>query len=164
MMKENVSVRPILIAFTLLLAACSATAPISSDQANATQEADRVTLTIQSGDKTHTFNIEVARTSQEQEKGLMFRKFLPDDGGMLFPFDPPQIASFWMKNTVIPLDILFIRPDGTISFIAANTEPYSLVPVSSGQIDAAVLEIAGGRAEALGIKAEDAVRWETPSE
>ncbi|MBK5264430.1 MAG: DUF192 domain-containing protein [Alphaproteobacteria bacterium] len=161
--------RPFLLAFVLCLAACSSGKPIAADRTNAAGGAQatatkNVALTIQSGGKTHSFNIEVARTPQEQGKGLMFRKFLPDDGGMLFPFDPPQIASFWMKNTVIPLDILFIRPDGTISFIAANTEPYSLVPVSSGQMDGAVLEIPGGRAAALGIKAEDIVRWKATSE
>src|SRR3546814_17364700 len=89
----------------------------------------------------------------------MFRKELPAKGGMLFPFDPPQVASFWMKNTVIPLDIIFIRPDGSIAFIADKREPYSLVPVSSGQMNSAVLELAGGRAAALGIQKDDVVRW-----
>src|SRR3546814_17956971 len=64
-----------------------------------------------------------------------------------------------MKNTVIPLDIIFIRPDGSIAFIADKREPYSLIPVSSGQMNSAVLELAGGRAEALGIKKDDVVRW-----
>src|SRR3546814_10965184 len=88
---------------------------------------------FQSGTKVHKFDVEVARTPEEQAKGLMFRKELPAKGGMLFPFDPPQVASFWMKNTVIPLDIIFIRPDGSIAFIADKPEPYSLVPVPSGQ-------------------------------
>lgn len=122
-------------------------------------EARTVALTIRSGTKLHHFDVEVARTPEEQAKGLMFRKQLPENGGMLFPFDPPQVASFWMKNTVIPLDMIFIRPDGTIALIAANTEPYSLVPVSSAQMNSAVLEIVGGRSAALGIKEGDRVRW-----
>src|SRR3546814_13128050 len=83
---------------------------------------------------------------------------------MLFPCGPPQVASFWMKNTVIPLDIIFIRPDGSIAFIADKREPYSLIPVSSGKMNSAVLELAGGRAAALGIKKDDVVRWSRSEE
>ena len=75
---------------------------------------------------------EVARTPEEQEKGLMFRTSLPADGGMIFPFAKPRIGSFWMKNTIIPLDMLFIHTDGTIAFIGANVAPYSREPVSAG--------------------------------
>jgi uncharacterized membrane protein (UPF0127 family) len=78
---------------------------------------------------------------------------------MLFLFDPPQRASFWMKNTYIPLDMLFIRADGTIARIAANTVPRSLEPVDAGEVVAAVLEIAGGRAAAVGIRAGDQTSW-----
>ena len=151
--------RPFLAFAVLALTACSATKPVEKEAANVTESARTIALTIRSGAKVHRFEVEVARTPEEQAKGLMFRKELPADVGMLFPFDPPQVASFWMKNTVIPLDMIFIRPDGTIAHIAANTEPYSLVPVSSGQINSAVLEIAGGRAAELGIKEDDVVRW-----
>ena len=105
------------------------------------------------------FKVEVARTGEEQERGLMFRTSLPEFGGMIFPMVPPREASFWMKNTVIPLDMIFIRSDGTIARIAANTIPYDLTPVSSGEPVVAVLEIAGGRAEALGIAENDRVTW-----
>lgn len=154
--------RPLLISLSVVLAACSAGEPAANNPIRAGQEARTVALTIRSGGKLHRFDVEIARTPKEQSKGLMFRKELPPKGGMLFPFDPPQVASFWMKNTVIPLDMIFIRPDGTIAHIAANTEPYSLQPVSSGQLNSAVLEIAGGRAAALGIAEDDRVEWETP--
>lgn len=142
-----------------LLAACSADKPADKEPQRIMDESGTIPLTIHSGAKVHRFQVELARTPDEQAKGLMFRKQLAPMGGMLFPFDPPQVASFWMKNTVIPLDMIFIRPDGTIAHIAANTEPYSLTPVSAGQMNSAVLEIAGGRAAELGIKEDDKVRW-----
>lgn len=154
--------RLLLLSLFVALAACSAGEPAANNPIRAGQEARTVALTIRSGGKLHRFDVEVVRTPEEQSKGLMFRKELPPDGGMLFPFDPPQVASFWMKNTVIPLDMIFIRPDGTIAHIAANTEPYSLQPVSSGQMNSAVLEIAGGRAAELGIAENDRVEWAAP--
>src|SRR5690606_24870357 len=105
------------------------------------------------------FNVEVARTSEEQARGLMFRTSLPADGGMIFPFPRPRIASFWMKNTLIPLDMIFIRSDGSIDRIAENTIPESLDPVVSGGEVAAVLELAGGTAAKLGLDEEARVSW-----
>lgn len=119
-----------------------------------------VPLAIKTATKTHRFRVEIARTETEQARGLMFRESLPDDGGMIFPMKPPRMASFWMKNTVIPLDMIFIRADGTIARIAAETVPYSLEPVDSGEPVAAVLELAGGKAAALGIAEDDVVSWE----
>ena len=101
----------------------------------------------------------MARSPEEQSRGLMFRKSLGDDQGMLFPYEPPQQASFWMKNTLIPLDMVFIRADGTIGRIAANTVPMSLDPVPSIDPVSAVLEIRGGRAAELGLKEGDKVSW-----
>ncbi len=94
----------------------------------------------------------------------MFRTDIGKDGGMLFspyPGDggPPREASFWMKNTPTPLDIIFIRPDGTIATIAENTVPFSETPVPSGEPVSAVLEILGGRAAELGIAPGDKVSW-----
>jgi uncharacterized membrane protein (UPF0127 family) len=89
----------------------------------------------------------------------MFREKLGPGEGMLFPFPQPRPASFWMKNTLIPLDMLFIRADGTIARIAANTVPHSLDPVAVAEPVAAVLEIAGGRAAELGINEGDRVTW-----
>ncbi|QTD54956.1 DUF192 domain-containing protein [Parasphingorhabdus cellanae] len=118
-----------------------------------------IPLTVTSGTETHSFTVELAKTSQEQARGLMFRTELAPDRGMIFPFVQERMASFWMKNTVIPLDIIFVRSDGTIESIAANTTPYSLDPVRSGEPVAAVLELAGGRAAELGISAGDKVEW-----
>ena len=143
-----------------LLAACSPTAPKAEKAtALATQQEALLPLVITTAKGTHRFAVEAALTPQQQEQGLMFRKALADDGGMLFPMNPPRTASFWMKNTLIPLDMLFIRTDGTIAFIAASTTPYSRDPVSAGVPVAAVLELRGGRATELGIAPGDRVAW-----
>jgi len=115
--------------------------------------------TIAAAGATHKFNVEVARTKEEQTRGLMFRTSLPADGGMIFPFEKPRIASFWMKNTVIPLDMIFIRADGSIDRIAENTIPESLEPVVSGGEVSAVLELAGGTAARLGIDETAKITW-----
>ena len=88
----------------------------------------------------------------------MFRRSLPANDGMVFPYDPPQEVSFWMKNTLIPLDMIFIRPDGRIARIT-TARALDLTPVPSGEPISAVLEIRGGRAAELGIRAGDAVDW-----
>lgn len=119
----------------------------------------QMTLDVRSGSKIHRFIVEVARSPLEQEIGLMNRPSLAPDRGMIFPYDPPQPAAFWMRNTLIPLDMIFIRADGTIARIAANTVPLSLEPVPAGEPVAAVLEIAGGRSAELGISAGDRVDW-----
>ena len=116
-------------------------------------------LTIHSSNGDHRFTVDVAATDEEQQRGLMFVRSLPGDRGMIFPYDPPQNVGFWMKNTLIPLDMIFIRTDGTIANIAANTVPLSLQPVYSDGEIAAVLEIAGGRSAEVGIAAGDKVDW-----
>ncbi len=121
-------------------------------------------ITITSANGTHNFTVERAVTPAEQERGLMYRTDLKSDGGMLFwPYPPegggPRQASFWMKNTPTPLDILFIRADGTIATIAENTVPFSETPVLSREPVAAVLELVGGRAADLGIAEGDKVTW-----
>jgi uncharacterized protein len=98
------------------------------------------------------FQAEVAADPASQEKGLMFRKSLAPDAGMLFDFHTADFQTFWMKNTVIPLDMIFIRADGTISSIAPNATPYSETPIPSYDPVRAVLEINGGRAAQLGIE------------
>lgn len=120
---------------------------------------EQMPLTIQSVNGEHRFTVEVAETPEQQAQGLMFRKSLAPDRGMIFPRKPPGDASFWMKNTLIPLDMVFIREDGTIARIAENTIPMSLEPVPSLEPVSAVLEIAGGRAAELGIKPGDKVSW-----
>jgi uncharacterized membrane protein (UPF0127 family) len=118
-----------------------------------------VPLTIRSANREHRFTVEVAATPEEQEAGLMYRRSLGPDRGMIFPYDPPQDVAFWMKNTLIPLDMIFIRRDGTIARIAPNTVPMSLDTVPAGEPVAAVLEIAGGRAAELGIREGDEASW-----
>ena len=116
-------------------------------------------LTITSSGKVHRFTVEVARTSEEQMTGLMNRGTLAPDRGMIFPFEGERQASFWMKNTLIPLDMIFVRADGTIANIEANTVPLSLQPVYSDGPVAAVLELVGGRSAELAIKPGDTVKW-----
>ncbi|MEO6216280.1 MAG: DUF192 domain-containing protein [Sphingomonas sp.] len=126
--------------------------------------AGTVPLTITSTNGAHAFVVEVARTSAEQERGLMYRTNIPKDAGMIFaPYPPegggPREATFWMKNTPSPLDIIFIRADGTIARIAENTVPFSEDRIPSGEPIAAVLELNGGRAAELGIAEGDKVTW-----
>ncbi len=116
-------------------------------------------LTITSAGKAHRFRVELARTGAEQSRGLMFRTAMGADEGMIFPMDPPRDAAFWMRNTVIPLDIIFIGPDRRILNIAANAVPYDEHPLPSAGPVSAVLELNGGRAAALGIAAGDKVAW-----
>ncbi|HUE80225.1 MAG TPA: DUF192 domain-containing protein [Sphingomicrobium sp.] len=120
---------------------------------------EQVPLTIRSSTGVHRFQVEVARTPEEQAQGLMHRQALAPDRGMMFPYEPPQPVSFWMKDTFISLDIIFIRADGTIVRIGADTVPLSLELVPSLEPVAAVLEIAGGRAAELGIRPGDRVDW-----
>ena len=117
-----------------------------------------LTVTTATGD-THRFTVEVARTPEQQARGLMQRQTLAPDKGMVFPYEPPQAVAFWMKDTLIPLDIIFIAPGGKILRIEANTVPHSLDPVGSGDAVEAVLELAGGRSAELGIAAGDKVEW-----
>lgn len=108
-------------------------------------------ITIDSGLGPQRFKVQLATKWSQQEKGLMFRKAMPPNEGMLFDFHRSQMMSFWMKNTLIPLDIVFIRADGTISSIAADAKPLSLKSIPSTEPVQAVLELNGGRAATLHI-------------
>ncbi len=101
--------------------------------------------------------VQIADTDEERARGLMYRQALADDEGMLFDFKSPQKVSFWMKNTLIPLDMIFIAADGHIASIARNARPRSLRHIPSGVPVLAVLEIGGGRARKLGIERGDMV-------
>ncbi len=103
------------------------------------------------------FRAEIARTREEQQRGLMNRPKLPKNNGMLFVFDPPATVGFWMKDTLIPLDMLFIDANGRITKIYDQAEPHDESPISSGGDVRAVLEILGGEAEARGIQVGDNV-------
>ncbi len=119
--------------------------------------AELQTLEIASKTGVHAFQVEMAITPEEKERGLMFRRELPEGQGMLFDFQFDQNVAFWMKNTYIPLDMLFIRADGRILRIAENTEPLSERNIPSGGPVRAVLEVIGGTAKKLGIAAGDHV-------
>lgn len=120
---------------------------------------DVVPLTVSRNGRTHTFQVEVARTSAEQARGLMFRTALGANEGMIFPMNPPRHASFWMRNTVIPLDIIYIGTDGRVMNMWENTVPYSEEPLPSNGMVKGVLELRGGRAKQLGIMPGDRVAW-----
>jgi uncharacterized membrane protein (UPF0127 family) len=109
-------------------------------------------IEIVAGLEKRTFSIEVADDPKQQAQGLMFRPSLPANAGMLFVFDPPRQAKFWMRNTMIPLDMIFIDDTGRVESIAERNDPYS-ERVSSSQADVrAVLEINGGQSRQLGIE------------
>jgi uncharacterized protein len=118
-------------------------------------ELQNLEIVSQSG--VHVFSVELAATDEERERGLMFRKELPDGHGMLFDFKADRNVAMWMKNTLIPLDMIFIRSDGRISNIAENTEPMSTRIIPSRGAVRAVLEVAGGTAKRLGIEVGDRV-------
>ena len=157
----RISALAIALALLLPMAACRSGEPQAAPGQAATAESglQLIPLEIRSGGKVHKFTVEVARTQDEQAQGLMFRESLAPDRGMLFPYSPPEVAGFWMKNTLIPLDMIFVRDDGSIAMIADNTIPGSLESVSAGEPVAAVLEIAGGRSAELGITDADKVSW-----
>ena len=110
-------------------------------------------IEIIAGPENLTFTIEIADDPAEQARGLMFRPSLPVDAGMLFIFEPPRPASFWMRNTMIPLDMIFIEDSGRVESIAERNDPYSQRTSSSLGDVRAVLEINGGLSRQLGIAA-----------
>ena len=115
------------------------------------------TLEIVSKNGVHAFTVELATNDDERSRGLMFRKELPEGRGMLFDFEHEAPVAFWMHNTYIPLDMIFIRGDGSILRIAENTEPLSDRLIPSGGPVRAVLEVIGGTARKLGIAPGDRV-------
>jgi uncharacterized membrane protein (UPF0127 family) len=118
----------------------------------------RASLEITGPGGTHRFDVWVADTPARRMQGLMFVRDLAPDGGMLFTEEAPRVMSMWMKNTFIPLDMLFIDRQGRIVRIAARTTPHSLDSISSGEPVTRVLELRGGEANARGIQAGDHVR------
>ena len=120
-------------------------------------EKDTLTIETASG-ASHKFDIELAVTPEQMAQGLMYRRQMAADAGMLFIYPAPEPAAFWMKNTLIPLDMLFIAPDGHILNIAERTIPLSETPIPSAGPIKAVLELNGGTVSRLGIKPGDRVR------
>ena len=158
--------RLLLLPLLLILPACSPQAAERAPSAGAQQPAVHpvsglavIPLTVTSLGKTHTFRVEIARSPQEQAQGLMFRTEMGPDEGMLFPYDPPRVLSFWMKNTVLPLDLVFIGPDYRVINVAADAVPYSEESILSDAPAIATLELNAGRAKELGIVAGAKVDW-----
>lgn len=117
-------------------------------------------LTIETVSGAHRFAVELAQTPEQMSFGLMFRKQMAPDAGMLFVYESPRMAAMWMRNTYIPLDMLFIGADGRIVNIAERTVPHSEATVASNGPVRATLELNGGTASRLGIKPGDRVRHE----
>jgi hypothetical protein len=115
-----------------------------------------LTIVTTTGAKYH-FALEVAQTPEQLERGLMFRDSMPDDAGMLFLLGDEEIASFWMRNTFLPLDMIFIAKDGRITNIHRNAAPGSTAIISSTALVTAVLEVNGGVTQRLGIRAGDRI-------
>ena len=134
----------LLSALLLFLAACS-------------QDEARLEIETKSGEVL-TFQIEIADNDAERAQGLMFRSELADDAGMLFDFGSEREVSFWMRNTLIPLDMIFVRRNGEIARIHENAIPQDPTPIPSGEPVQFVFEIIGGRASELGLSAGDIVR------
>ena len=142
----------------LFVLALTAAPLLAHAQTAAQPELPKEKLTIITRDgKRHEFNVEMALTPEQQKVGLMFRKEVPADGGMLFDWGAPRDSTMWMRNTVSPLDMLFINADGTIRRIAENTVPESLATIDSGGPVRATLELAAGTARRLGIHVGDKV-------
>ncbi|HEY2071891.1 MAG TPA: DUF192 domain-containing protein [Rhizomicrobium sp.] len=115
------------------------------------------TITIDTDQGTRTFQVEIADNDAERERGLMFRKAMEADHGMLFVFERDEGVAFWMKNTILPLDLIFIRSDGSISSVAANATPQSTQEIPSAEMIRGVLEINAGKAMELDIIPGDVV-------
>jgi hypothetical protein len=115
-------------------------------------------LEIVTATGTHRLRVEVARTSREREKGLMFRASLPEDGGMLFDFQEERPIAMWMKNTPLPLDMIFVSSAGRVVGLAVDTEPFSERIIPSGAPALAVIEVGAGTARRLSIAVGDLVR------
>lgn len=118
------------------------------------------TLVIETAQGPRIYHVEVMRNDADRERGLMLRPMMPADRGMLFDFGRVDKVAMWMKDTLIPLDMLFLRKDGTIARITAMAEPMSERILHSGEPVLGVLEINGGQAALFGIKQGDIVRHE----
>ena len=134
------------LVFTLMVLASACLRP-----AEAQSKLPVETITIDTKSGPHSFTMEIAADDESRERGLMYRTAMAPDAGMLFDFHTAQPVAFWMENTVLPLDMLFVRADGTIARIKANATPYSRENIPSGEPVQLVIELNAGRAAALGI-------------
>jgi uncharacterized protein len=142
--------RYLVCAWCAILASALMVALVEAAPASITFEESA--LTIDADDDSFEFQVEMAVSPAQRSQGLMFRESLDEDRGMLFDFGRPQVASMWMRNTYVPLDMLFIDAAGRITQIAANTQPLSDTVVASREPVRAVLELRGGVSAKLGIE------------
>lgn len=154
--------KPTRRAFVVAVAALALMPALAPDLVRGQTAQNRVTfaaseLFIESSGQRHRFSIEVADTDERRALGLMYRTSMPPDAGMLFDFKQDQPVSMWMRNTRIPLDMLFIARDGRVVNIAQRTVPFSEATIPSSGPVRAVLELNGGTAERLGLKPGDRV-------
>lgn len=145
-------ITPMRLLTSAFMALAVLAAPASGQEGEAVDESVAV---IHSGDESHSFTVEIADDDAERARGLMFREELAPDAGMLFDFLNERPVAFWMQNTLIPLDMIFIRANGTIARVHAEAVPMDRTSVPSGEPVRFVLEIPGGRAAELGIEAGD---------
>lgn len=115
---------------------------------------------LETASGSHRYSVEIADTDSERARGLMFRRSLPKSGGMIFLYDQPQAIGMWMRNTYIPLDMIFIAAGGTVHRVETNTEPFSTDIIDSGGAVVAVLELNAGEANRIGLKPGDRVVFE----
>ena len=141
-----------------LLAFAAQPMPAGAQQGLSDFARDRVVLRTSAGQE-YTFDVELAVTRQQQSQGLMYRPSLAREAGMLFIYRPARRVKMWMRNTAIPLDMLFIAEDGEVVRIVERTVPFSLTTISSGMPVRGVLEINGGTAARLGIGLGDRVMY-----
>jgi uncharacterized membrane protein (UPF0127 family) len=152
----SATVRALAVAFGLLAGSGLMVAQPGLAQAPAaSQQLEQLALVTAGG--RHVFQVEVMRTPEQRARGLMFRRHLPADRGMLFDFEKEEPVAMWMQNTYIPLDMIFIRRDGTVARIAERTEPLSTRTIPSGEPVLGVLEVNGGVAERIGLRPGDRV-------
>lgn len=143
----------------LLLALWVGMATVVAGPAEAMERFATSSLSVETGSgRVYRFTVELALTPQQQAQGLMFRESMAPDAGMLFVYSHPQTAAFWMKNTLIPLDMLFIAPDGRVVNIHERAVPHSEDAIRSDGPVLGILEINGGMANRLGIRPGDRVR------
>lgn len=121
-----------------------------------------IPLTLVTASGKHKYTVELARTAEQQSAGMMFRKAMARNRGMLFPFEPPRPVAFWMENTVLSLDLVFINPDGRVGKIAARATPFSRDMINRYEATAAVLELIAGEAARIGLRPGDRAIYTLP--
>ena len=153
--------RSVLFLLLSLFSFAACQAQVSGPNLISLDQFPKGTLEIQHERQTHKFDLWIAQTPEQQSQGLMFVRDLPENRGMLFIAQQPRVFSMWMKNTYIPLDMVFIGADGRIRKIVPNTTPHSLATVSSDEPVKAIVELKGGEAARRSLQVGDRATWKT---